>query len=74
MSAANGDNLSREQLIQQTAERLSPELQAEYYRILRYCRSLPQNDEILLVLDAIQILFSLTIDVPNRMAAEGEKN
>ena len=73
MSAVNIEELSKEHLIQQTVATLSPELQAEYYRILRYLRSLPQDDEMLLVLNTIQILFSLTIDVPNQMAVEGEK-
>jgi len=53
--------------------RLSPKLQAaEYYRILRYLRYRTQDDEMLLVLNTIQILFSLA-NRPNQMAAEGEK-
>jgi Fe2+ transport system protein B len=73
MSTNNGNGLSREHLIHQVANRLVPELRAEYYRILRYCRSLPESDELLIVLNTIQLFFSLSIDVPNRIAAEGEK-
>jgi hypothetical protein len=62
-----------EDLIDQMAKRLSVEQRAEYYRILRHCRSLPENDEMLLVLNAIQLLFALIADVPNRMGTEREK-
>jgi len=73
MSANTANGLSRDYLIEQVANSLSPELRGEYYRILRYCRSLPESDELLIVLNTIQLFFSLSIDVPNRIAAEGEK-
>jgi hypothetical protein len=71
--SAIADDPSKEYLVQQVAKRLSPELRAEYYRILRYCRSLPESDELLIVLNAIQLLFSLVIDVPSQIASEGQK-
>src|SRR5271166_5333018 len=43
--------------------RLSPKLQAEYDRVLRYLRYRTQDDEMLSVLNTIQILFSL-VDAP----------
>jgi hypothetical protein len=73
MTAVNGDGVSKEHLIRQVAKRLSPELRAEYYRILRHCRALPDNDEMLVLLNAIHLLPSLTIDVPGQMASEREK-
>src|SRR5207253_1315234 len=39
MTAVNIEELSKEGLIEQTAARLSPQLKAEYYRILRYLQS-----------------------------------
>ena len=73
MSAVNGDGLSRESLIRHVARRLSLELRAEYYDMLRHCRSLPVNDELLVILNAIQLLPSLTIDLPGQIANEREK-
>jgi len=73
MSTADPNGLSREHWIRQVADRLSPELRAEYYRILRHCRSLPENDELLIVLNAIQVFVSLAIDVPHFMAVEREQ-
>jgi len=73
MSAVKGDGLAREFMVRHVASRLSPELQAEYYNMLRYCQNLPANDELLIVLNAIQILPLLTIDLPGQVAAEREK-
>jgi hypothetical protein len=71
--SAIADDLSKEYLVQQVAKKLSPELRAEYYRTLRYCHSLPESDELLIVLNAIQLFFSLAIDVPSQIASEGQK-
>ena len=73
MSAVNSDGLAREYLIRQVARRLSPELRAEYYEMLRHCRNLPANDEMLRILNAIQLLPLLTIDLPGQVAGEREK-
>jgi hypothetical protein len=73
MSALNGDGLAREYMIRQVATRLSPELRAEYYDMLRHCRNLPANDEMLLILNAIQLLPLLMIDLPGQVASEREK-
>jgi hypothetical protein len=73
VKAVNGDGLSKEHLIRQIAKRLSPELRAEYYRVLRYCRSLPEDDQMLLILNAIHLLPSMTIDVPGQMAEQRKK-
>jgi hypothetical protein len=73
MSVVKGDGLAREFMVRHVASRLSPELQAEYYNMLRYCQNLPANDELLIILNAIQILPLLTIDLPGQVAAEREK-
>ena len=39
-------------LIDRIANALPAEVRADYYRELRHCRSLPENDEMLLILRA----------------------
>jgi hypothetical protein len=73
MSAVNDDGSAREHMIRQVARRLSPELRAEYYDMLRHLRNLPANDEMLLILNAIQLAPLLTIDLPSQVAGEREK-
>jgi type IV secretory pathway TrbD component len=72
MRAVHAD-LSRESLIRLVGNRLSAEDRAEYYRMLRLCRSLPENDELLIILNAIHLLPLLTIDLPGQIASEREK-
>ena len=43
------------------------------YRELRHCRSLPENDEMLRILRAMQFSVLLIHQAPDRMAAEVEK-
>jgi len=55
------------------ADALPPEVRADYYREMRHLRSLPENDEMLRILRAMQFLGVLIFDAPLRTAAENEK-
>jgi hypothetical protein len=63
----------RDEMIDHLAKRLPDELRADYYREVRYCRSLPENDEMLRILSIMQILTLLMQDVPDRVVTEREK-
>ena len=41
-------------LIDRIAESLPADVRADYYREMRHCRSLPENDEMLRILRAMQ--------------------
>ena len=43
-------------LIDRIAESLPADVRADYYREMRHCRSLPENDEMLRILRAMQFL------------------
>jgi hypothetical protein len=60
-------------LIDRIANALPDELRADYYRELRHCRSLPENDEMLRILRVMQFLVVLTVQVPDRMATERQQ-
>src|ERR1700680_4441594 len=60
-------------LIDRIANALPVEVRAEYYRELRHCRSLPENDEMLRILRAMQFSVLLMVQVPERMATERER-
>lgn len=60
-------------LIDRIANALPDELRADYYRELRHCRSLPENDEMLRILRIMQFLVVLTVQVPDRMATERQQ-
>lgn len=55
------------------ANALPIEVRADYYREMRHLRSLPENDEMLRILRAMQFLSVLIFDAPTRTAAENEK-
>jgi hypothetical protein len=57
-------------LIDRIAEALPVEVRADYYRELRHCRSLPDNDEMLRILRAMQFLTLLIHQAPARMTTE----
>ena len=48
-------------------------MRADYYREMRHCRSLPENDEMLRILRAMQFLTLLIHQAPARLAAEREQ-
>jgi hypothetical protein len=57
-------------LIDRIANALPAHLRADYYREIRHCRSLPENDEMLRILRVMQFLVVLMVDVPERMTTE----
>lgn len=57
-------------LIDRIALALPEEVRAEYYRELLHCRSLPENDEMLRLLRAMQFLVLLIEQAPSRIADE----
>ncbi len=64
---------SQPDLIDRIADSLPAEVRADYYREMRHCRSLPENDEMLRILRAMQFLTLITVQVPERLMAEREK-
>jgi hypothetical protein len=60
-------------LIDRIANALPDEVRAEYYRELRHCRSLPESDEMLRLLRAMQFLVLLIEQAPSRVAEERER-
>ena len=70
---AKSGKLPEPDLIDRIANALPAEVRAEYYRELRHCRSLPENDEMLLVLRAMQFLTLLMVQAPGRVAVERER-
>jgi hypothetical protein len=60
-------------LIDRIAGALPEPVRAEYYRELRHCRSLPENDEMLRLLRAMQFLVLLIEQAPARVAQERER-
>jgi hypothetical protein len=57
-------------LIDRIAAALPANVRADYYRELRHCRSLPENDEMLRILRAMQFSVLLMVQAPERMATE----
>ncbi len=56
--------------IDRIANALPVEVRADYYREMRHCRSLPENDEMLRILRAMGFLVLLMVQAPERMATE----
>ena len=61
-------------LIDRIADNLPADLRADYYREMRHCRSLPENDEMLRILRAMQCLTVLIHQAPARLATEREQS
>jgi hypothetical protein len=60
-------------LIDRIANALPEELRADYYRELAHCRNLPENDEMLRILRAMQFLAVLIERAPGQVAVEREQ-
>src|ERR1035441_4081005 len=60
-------------LVDRIAAALPAEIRAEYYREFLHCRSLPENDEMLRILRAMQFLTLLMEQVPERVLRERER-
>lgn len=73
MEIAPPDNPEGPDLIDRIANALPDNVRSDYYRELMHCRSLPQNDEMLRILRAMQFLTLLMIQAPADVAAEREK-
>ena len=59
--------------IDRIANFLPAEVRAGFYRELRHCRSLPQNDEMLRIIRAMQYLVLIMVKLPEQMATERER-
>jgi methyl-accepting chemotaxis protein len=59
--------------IDRIANHLPADLRADYYREMMYCRSLPENDEMLRILRVMQYLTLLTVEIPDRVVTERER-
>ena len=59
--------------IDRIANFLPVEARAGFYRELRHCRSLPQNDEMLRIIRAMQYLVLIMVKLPEKMALERER-
>ena len=53
--------------------RCPPTIRADFYREMRHCRSLPENDEMLRILRIMQFLTLLMEQVPARIGVERER-
>jgi hypothetical protein len=60
-------------LIDRIANALPEELRADYYRELSHCRNLPESDEMLRILRAMQFLTVLINRAPAQVAGEREQ-
>jgi len=69
----NGQPRSAADLIDRIANALPEELRADYYRELSHCRNLPENDEMLRILRAMQFLVVLIEGAPGQVAIEREQ-
>jgi hypothetical protein len=59
-------------LIDRIADALPAEIRADFYREMRHCRSLPENDEMLRILRIMQFLTLLMEQIPARIGIERE--
>lgn len=69
----NGQQTMQPDLIDRIAQALPEELRADYYRELSHCRTLPENDEMLRILRAMQFLMVLIEKAPAQVASEREQ-
>jgi hypothetical protein len=69
----NPELISEPDLIDRIANALPEELRGDYYREMAHCRALPESDEMLRILRAMQFLAVLIERTPARLAAEREQ-
>jgi hypothetical protein len=67
------DDPFNDDTIDRIANFLPTEVRAGFYRELRHCRSLPQNDEMLRIIRAMQFLVLIMVKLPEQMAMERER-
>jgi len=69
----NGQPLTEPDLVDRIAKALPEELRADYYREMSHCRTLPESDEMLRILRAMQFLTVLIEQAPRKVAIEREQ-
>lgn len=67
------DELFDDDLIDRIANFVPAEVRAAFYRELRHCRSLAQNDEMLRIIRAMQFLVLIMVKLPEQMSMERER-
>ena len=60
-------------LTDRIADALPADIRADFYREMRHCRSLPENDEMLRILRIMQFLTLLMEQIPTRIGVERER-
>ena len=60
-------------LTDRIAEGLPADIRADFYREMRHCRSLPENDEMLRILRIMQFLTLMMEQIPARIGVERER-
>jgi len=64
---------SEPDLTDRIADALPADVRADFYREMRHCRSLPENDEMLRILRIMQFLTLLMEQIPARIGIERER-
>lgn len=62
-----------ETMVDHIAKSLSDKDRVEYFRVIRHCRDLPENDEMLRILNILKILTQIMVQVPDRVVTERER-
>ncbi|HEV8486218.1 MAG TPA: hypothetical protein VGV87_21930, partial [Blastocatellia bacterium] len=62
-----------QKLVDHIAKSLPEDVRAEFYRVMMRCNDLPENDEMLCILNVIKMLTLLIVQVPDRIVTEREK-
>lgn len=73
MSSEGRQKDGRKELIDRIGNALPEDVRADFFREMMYCRSLPEDDELLRVIRVMQFLTLLMEGVPGRVAAEREQ-
>ena len=73
MNSTGSTTASDDDLLDRIAKALPVEVRADYYRELNHCRSLPEHDEMLRILRAMQFLTLLMNQVPQRVLEQREQ-
>jgi hypothetical protein len=68
-----GAEFPQEDIVDRIAGALPENLRADFYREMRHCRSLPDNDEMLRILRIMQFLTLLIESAPMQIVVEREK-
>jgi hypothetical protein len=71
--SGNFEPIPESDLIDRIANALPEQVRADYYREMAHCRALPESDEMLRILRAMQFLTVLIEQTPARLASEREQ-